>query len=90
MPDQELHPVCITEPWPRQRSRYLIVCVLCSLVLALAAGWVDTTRLTALQSFYLRSYLLSSVASSTDSGTVEYFPLHHSLTTLNARAALSF
>src|SRR4051812_11762303 len=73
MSDQQSYPVAITEPWPRQRSKHLILCLLMVLVVGVAAAWIDTTRLAPLQSYYLRSYLVSSLASAGDAGAFDYF-----------------
>ena len=61
MPEQELYPVSITEPWPRQRNRWLLVALVLGFVAALLAGKLDFGRLDPLQQFYVSTYLKTSV-----------------------------
>jgi hypothetical protein len=61
MPDQDLYPVSITEPWPRQRNRWVIVASVLGFVTAILAIMVDYNRLDPIRQFYVSAYLRTNI-----------------------------
>lgn len=61
MPDQELYPVSITEPWPRQRNRWLMVALVLSFAGSVGSVTLDRARLEPLQQYYVSAYTRAHV-----------------------------
>jgi len=61
MPDQDISPVAINKPWPRQRNRWLTVAVVLTFVTLAATVTIDYRRLDPVQRFYLPGYIRASL-----------------------------
>jgi len=59
MPDQQLYPVSITEPWPRQRNRWVLVALVLGFAATVIAVGFDRRRLNPIEEFYLSGYVRS-------------------------------
>lgn len=61
MSDQELYPVSITEPWPRQRNRWILVALVLGFAATVITIGFDRKRLDPIQQFYLSGYIRSNM-----------------------------
>jgi len=63
MPDQDIYPVSITNPWPRQRHRWFIVASLAGFLATMVAFYGDTHagHLDPIQRFYADQYLRTQI-----------------------------
>ncbi len=61
MPDQQLYPVSITEPWPRQRNRWILVALVLGFTAAVLVIGFDRKRLDPIEELHLSGCIRSNL-----------------------------